>query len=152
MGVKGNGGTRIQGQVGLGRGRESARGDNHSGSTTKHKGLCFALGKHIFDQGRKASVDQMRNTWENIVHHLKTINGHDISNELQNKKTVTIPKLDNNKTALDEQKLVTKAIDQSYQGLEEAHQLQKTVLEDQIIYIRHSIAPLSKMDQDFLKI
>ena len=53
---------------------------------------------------------------------------------------------------MDEQKLVNKEIDQSYQGLEEAHQFQKTVLEDQIVYIRHSIAPLSKMDQDFLKI
>jgi hypothetical protein len=32
----------------------------------------------------------MRTTWEKIVHHVGTIYGHDISNELQNKKTVII--------------------------------------------------------------
>ncbi len=34
----------------------------------------------------------MRTTWENIVHHVGTIYGHNISNELLNKKTVHIPK------------------------------------------------------------
>jgi hypothetical protein len=33
----------------------------------------------------------MRNTWEKITHHVGTIYGHDISNELQNKTKVTIP-------------------------------------------------------------
>jgi hypothetical protein len=32
----------------------------------------------------------MRNTWEKITHHVGTIYGHDISNELQNKMRVTI--------------------------------------------------------------
>ena len=32
----------------------------------------------------------MRTTWEKIVHHAGTIYGHDISNELQNRKTITI--------------------------------------------------------------
>jgi hypothetical protein len=32
----------------------------------------------------------MRTTWEKIVHHVGTIDGHDISNELLNKKTVLI--------------------------------------------------------------
>jgi hypothetical protein len=34
----------------------------------------------------------MRTTWEKIVHHVGTIYGHDVSNELQNKKTVPVPK------------------------------------------------------------
>jgi hypothetical protein len=34
----------------------------------------------------------MRTTWEKIVHHVGTIYGHDVSNELQNKKTVPISK------------------------------------------------------------
>jgi hypothetical protein len=32
----------------------------------------------------------MRNAWEKITHHVGTIYGHDISNELQNKTCVTI--------------------------------------------------------------
>jgi hypothetical protein len=32
----------------------------------------------------------MRTTWEKIVHHVGTIYGHGISNELQNKKTVLV--------------------------------------------------------------
>jgi hypothetical protein len=33
----------------------------------------------------------MRTTWEKIVHHVGTIYGQDISNELLNKKTVNLP-------------------------------------------------------------
>ena len=36
----------------------------------------------------------MSTTWENLVHYVGTIHGHDISNELINKKTVHIPKPD----------------------------------------------------------
>jgi hypothetical protein len=57
----------------------------------KHKGLCSALGNHAFDYGQKAATDQMRTTWEKIVHHVGTIYGHDISNKQLNKKTVLIP-------------------------------------------------------------
>jgi hypothetical protein len=38
-----------------------------------------------------AAADQMRTTWEKIEHHVGTIYGHDISNELLNKKYVSIP-------------------------------------------------------------
>ena len=34
----------------------------------------------------------MRTTWGNIVHHVWTIYGHDISNKLQNKTELFIPK------------------------------------------------------------
>ena len=33
----------------------------------------------------------MRTTWEKIVNHVRTIYGHNISNELQNKKRIKIP-------------------------------------------------------------
>ena len=82
MGVKGNGGTRIQGQVGLGRVRESARGDNHSGYTTKHKGLCADLVNHIFDYVQKASLDQILTTWKKLLHHVGRVHGHHIRNEI----------------------------------------------------------------------
>ena len=83
-----------RGRGGRGRGgRGRGRGNSYSGTgvtTTKHKGLCSALGIHVFDYGQKAAADQMRTTWEKIVHHAGTIYGHDISNELLNKKTVLI--------------------------------------------------------------
>ena len=48
-----NGRFRSQGQWWrggrVGRGRGATIINYYSGSTTKHKGLCFALGKHIFD-------------------------------------------------------------------------------------------------------
>jgi hypothetical protein len=56
-----------------------------SGALAKHKGLCAALGIHVFDYGQKGAADQMRTTWEKIVHHVGTIYG-----ELQKKKTVII--------------------------------------------------------------
>ena len=62
----------------------------------------------------------MRTTCKNIVHHVGTIHGHDISNELQKKKTVIIPKLEHTKTALDEHELVTERRYQLYQGLSKA--------------------------------
>jgi hypothetical protein len=72
------------------------RGNYYSdvGAVVKHKGLCAALSNHVFDYGQKgATSDQMRTTWEKIVHHVGTIYyGHDISNKLQNEKTVVITK------------------------------------------------------------
>ncbi len=73
----------------LGRGRGG--GNSYSGTGGAHEGLCSALSDHVFDYGQKGAADQMRMTWEKIVHHVGTIYGHNISNELQNKKTVTIP-------------------------------------------------------------
>jgi hypothetical protein len=43
----------------------------------------------------------MRTTWEKIVHHVGTIYGHDISNELQNKKTFIITKPEHPQNVLD---------------------------------------------------
>ena len=80
---------------GGGRGRGRGCGNHYSGNnttTTKPKGLCSALTHHVFDYGQKGAADQMRMTWEKIVHHVGTIYGHDVSNELQNKKTVPVPK------------------------------------------------------------
>ncbi len=78
---------------GRGRGRGAARGNNYSrASTTKQKGLCAALGEHVFNYDQKGSADQMKNTWEKIVHHVGTIHGEDISNELLNRTAIVIPK------------------------------------------------------------
>jgi hypothetical protein len=81
---------RGRGRGGRGRGRGSSYSGTGAAAAAKHKGLCSALGNHVFDYGQKAAADQMRTTWEKIVHHAGTIYGHDISNELLNKKTVVI--------------------------------------------------------------
>jgi len=91
--VKGRGGrgnTNNRGGRGRGRGKHPASAT----AATKHKGLCAALGVHVFDYGQKGAADQMRITWEKISHHVGTIYGSDISNELINrtKFIITPPK------------------------------------------------------------
>jgi hypothetical protein len=87
-------GGRSYGRGGRGhgaRGRGRGRGQNYAGmSTTSKKGLCEALGTNVFDYGQKAAADQMRTSWEKLTEYVGTTYGQDISNELQNKTTVTI--------------------------------------------------------------
>jgi hypothetical protein len=115
---------------GRGRGGQG-RGNSYSGSSgalAKHKGLCAALGIHVFDYGQKGAADQMRTTWEKIVHHVGTIYGHDISNELQNKKIVLIDEPKHTQAVLD--KHADKEVRRQTQQLrlEQARLLQKTTL------------------------
>ena len=55
----------------------------------------------------------MRTTWEKIVHHVLTINGHAIRNELQNNKTVIISKPGHTQDLLNEHQLIIERRDQS---------------------------------------
>ena len=91
MSGRGNRQGRGRGRGGRGsrRGR-GGRGNYGSGSTSKSKGMCGALGNHVFDYGPKAA-DQMRVTLEKITQHVGTIFGHEISTELGTKTRVTIP-------------------------------------------------------------
>ena len=81
-----------------GRGGRGGRGGNKGGqgsgytgsSKSKKQGMCSALGEHVFDYGQKGSADQTRMTWEKIIQYVGTQYGHNISNELQNKTTVTL--------------------------------------------------------------
>jgi hypothetical protein len=52
--------------------------------------MCTTLGTNVFDYGQKGSADQMRTSWEKLVQYVGTNYGQDISNELQNKLTVTL--------------------------------------------------------------
>ena len=85
----GRGGRQARGQGG--RGRQGRRQHYSGAQPAKHKGMCAALGNHVFNYGHKAAADQMQTTWEKIVHHIGTIYGQDISNELLNKKKVILP-------------------------------------------------------------
>ena len=84
-----NSGRGGRGRAGRGRGR--GRGQNYAGTTSTKKGLCDALGTHVFDYGQKSAADQMRTSWEKVTEYVGTTYGQDISNELQNKTTVIIP-------------------------------------------------------------
>ena len=86
-GRKGGHGAR----VGRSRGRGNIYPIHIKNLNNNKKGLCSALGDHVFDYGQKWVADQMRTTWENIINHVGTIYGHNISNELQNKKQIEIP-------------------------------------------------------------
>jgi hypothetical protein len=75
-------------------GRGRGRGQNYTGtSSSTGKGLNDTLGGHVFDYGQKAAADQMCASWEKITEYVGATCGQDISNELQNKITVTIPEL-----------------------------------------------------------
>jgi hypothetical protein len=56
------------------------------------KGLCAALGSHVFDYGDKGSADQLRVSWEKLCNHVGTLYGQDISTKLCTGTTVHIPK------------------------------------------------------------
>jgi hypothetical protein len=113
-----------------------------SGALAKHKGLCAALGIHVFDYGQKGAADQMRTTWEKIVHHVGTIYGHDISNELQNKKTVIIDEPKHTQDVLD--KHAAKEVRRQTQQtrLDQARLLQKTQLEAEVDAGTNTDAPM----------
>ena len=82
-----NGGRGGSGYTGRGYGCGCGRGQNYSGaSNTSKKSICTDLGNNVFDYVHKAEADQMITSWENLVHHIDTKYGQDISNDL-NKKT-----------------------------------------------------------------
>ena len=122
-----------------------------SGALAKHKGLCAALGIHVFDYGQKGAADQMRTTWKKIVHHVGTIYGHDISNELQNKKTVIIDEPIHTQDVLD--KHAAKEVRRQTQEtrLDQASLLQKTQLEAEVDAGTNTDAPmlLAILDNEF---
>ena len=80
------------GRVNSGRsGRGRGGGHNYAGAASAQKrGLCVTLGTNVFDYGQKSAADQMRTSWEKLVQFVGTNYGQDISNELQNKQTVTL--------------------------------------------------------------
>ena len=60
-GGRGRGGRGRVGRGGRGCGRSRGVGSS-PGSTNKRKGLCAALGEHVFTYNEKGAADQMRTT------------------------------------------------------------------------------------------
>jgi hypothetical protein len=85
-----NGGRGGRGNSGRG-GRGRGRGQNYaSAANASKRGLCTTLGTNVFDYSQKSTADQMRTSWEKLVQYVGTNYGQDISNEMQNKLTVTL--------------------------------------------------------------
>jgi hypothetical protein len=130
-GIQGSGrggrGTDNKGCGGRGRGR----GSSCTGTGTaaaKHNGLCIDIGNHVFDYGQKEAADQMRTTWEKTVHHMGAIYGHEISNELLNKKTVIIPEPAYTQEVMDKHDLQELRHKSQQQRLAKARRIQSTAL------------------------
>jgi hypothetical protein len=71
----------------------------------------------------------MRTTWEKIVHHVGTIYGHDISNELLNKKTVTISEPAYTQEILDKHAIRVQRVLNQHQRLQTARRAQDYALQ-----------------------
>jgi len=113
-----------------GRSGQIGRGCNYSGTGgTKHKGLCVALSNNVFDYGQKGAADQMRIMWEKIVHHVGTIYGHDISNELQNKKIVLTQEPSYSQEVLDKHADRVKRKKAQYEHINDAWKIQAKSLD-----------------------
>jgi len=113
------------GRSGHGRGR----GQNYTGaSSTLKKGLCSALGTNVFDYGHKAAADQLRTSWEKLVDYVGTNYGQDISNELQNKLTVTLAEPAHDSAVLQRHAVREQMIRNGQANLQQARQAQQTIL------------------------
>ncbi len=84
------------GRAGRGPGKGQGQGGGHgTGYTSKPKtlkvGLCKELENNIFDYGAPNAANLMQTTQEKIGQYIGIKYGEDITNELTNKATVTIP-------------------------------------------------------------
>jgi hypothetical protein len=121
-GGRGNNGGRSSGR---------GRGHNYNGASNKtsKNGLCTTLGTHIFDFGHKAATDQMRTSWEKLVQYVGTTYGQDISNELQNKITVTLPEPTHSPAVMARHAIRERMIRVGQANLQQAREAQREILE-----------------------
>jgi hypothetical protein len=82
----------------------------------------------VFDYGQKEAAEEMRTTWEKIVLHMGTIYGHDISNELLNKKAVNIPEPFHTKDIMAKHKLRVLRRKSQQERLSKARRIQPDAL------------------------
>ena len=118
---------RGTGGRGCGRGNHKARGGGPTGATKK-KGLCAALGEHIFIYNEKGAAYQMRNTLKQIVNHTGTIYGLEISNELHNRIVVIIAKPQHTADVLRKHEAKVSLRDNNFQRIQDARIANEAVL------------------------
>ena len=78
---KGRGGGR-------GRGRRNPRPKPSNPNANGERGLCSALGTHMFAHDQKGSADHARTALEKTVPRVGSIHGQDISTELDTRQPV----------------------------------------------------------------
>ena len=132
-GGKNNAGRGGRGNSGRG-GRGRGRGQNYTGAASAlKKGLCTTLGNNVFDYGQKSAADQMRTSWEKLVQYVGTTYGQDISNELQNKTTVTLVEPVHTTEALTRHGVREQMIRTSQANIQQARRAQHTILQAAVI-------------------
>jgi len=115
-------------------GHGRGRGQYYNSSRKSSKsGLYAALGTSVFDYGQKASADQMRTSWEKIVQYVGTNYGQDISNELQNKVTVTLAEPVHSLEVMARHVLREQMIRVGQANIHRAHIAQRTMLEAAVL-------------------
>jgi len=82
----------------------------------------------MFNYGHKAAADQLRTSWEKLVDYVGTNYGQDISNELQNKLTVTLAEPAHDSAVLQRHAVREQMIRNGQANLQQARQAQQTIL------------------------
>ena len=131
-GGRGNSNNNNNGRGGRGRGGGGGRGQHYTGASKAKQGLCAALGTNVFDYGQKAAADQMKTSWEKLVQYVGTNHGQDISNELQNKQTVTVVEPTHTVAVLARHAAREAMVRAGQRNIQTARRVQETILEQAI--------------------
>ena len=134
--MSGSGGRFFRGQGGQGRGigRDGrGRGGNISTVTTRKKGLCAALGDNIFTYNEKGAVDQLSITLRQIVKHIGTIYGQEISNEIHNQRAVIIVRPVYDQDLIDKQEIKEVQREENFKRIQEARRCREAILQVALI-------------------
>jgi hypothetical protein len=124
-------------------GRGCGRGQHYTGTSKALKsGLCTTLGKNVFNYGHKAAADQMRTSWEKLVQYVGTNYGQDISNELQNKVTVTLAEPIHSTAVMTRHAAREQMIRTGQANLQAAREAQQIILEAAVIAATNLEAPM----------
>jgi hypothetical protein len=130
----GRGGASRNGGRSRGRGSgRTGRGNDYSGSASSNKkGLCSALGSHVFDYGQRGSADQTKTSYEALTRHAGTVFGPDIGNELQNRQRLVIPEPTYSAEAIAANQAATLRRNTQHQRIEAARKAKSLALAEKI--------------------
>jgi hypothetical protein len=96
----------------------------------------------VFDYGHKAATDQMRTLWKKLVQYVGTNYRQDISNELQNKVTVTLAEPVHSTTVMTRHAAREQMIRTGQANIQAAREAQQTILEAAVITATNLKAPM----------
>ena len=147
--MSGRGRGRETGGKGHGRGNYKARCGFPSGYTKK-KGLCEALGEHLFNYNEEGAEYQMRNNLKQIFKHTVNIYGQDISNELPNRIVVVIVKPQHTADVLRKHEAKVSLRDNNFQRIQDARIAKEAVLINTAQTNTDLAIPLAELQNDIV--